>query len=115
MWEHLAGHGVRFRNYGEGFEFAGVNEGDNTHRTGGEVINMPMSKVLFDNTCREFPIFNMNIPDQYRVHWFEQDFSRLFLHGNQEMPAFVNIAICNDHGSTPQPARGYPTCFLDGG
>jgi YVTN family beta-propeller protein len=109
MWEHLARHGVRFRNYGEGFEFAGVNEGDNTHRTGArEVINMPMSKVLFDNTCREFPIFNMHIPDQYRAHWFEQDFSRLFLRGNREMPAFVNIAICNDHGNTPQPARGYP-------
>jgi hypothetical protein len=64
MWEHLARHGVPFRNYGEGFEFAGVGEDENEHRTGArEVINMPMSKVLFDNTCREFPIFNMNIPD----------------------------------------------------
>ena len=134
MWEHLAHFGVPFRNYGEGFEFAGVGEDEDEHRTGAaEVINMPMSKVLYDNTCREFPIFNMNIPDQYRAHWFEQDFTRLFLtkpkattrttsgagksktksNSKQQparvtMPRFINIAICNDHGSGPKPAKGYP-------
>ena len=77
MWEHLARHGVPFRNYGEGFEFAGVDEDENERRTGArEVVNIPMSKVLYDNTCREFPIFNMNIPDQYRAHWFMQDFTK---------------------------------------
>ena len=63
MWEHLAHYGVPFRNYGEGFEFADVKEDEGEHRTGArEVVNIPMSKVLYDNTCREFPIFNMNIP-----------------------------------------------------
>jgi YVTN family beta-propeller protein len=129
MWEHLAHYAVPFRNYGEGFEFAGVEEDEGERRTGArEVINMPMSKVLYDNTCREFPIFNMNIPDQYRAHWFEQDFTRLFLTKTAPtrttagraksrskqppakplMPRFVNIAICNDHGSGPKPAKGYP-------
>lgn len=127
MWEHLAHFGVPFRNYGEGFEFAGVGEDADEHRTGArEVVNIPMSKVLYDRTCREFPIFNMNIPDQYRAYWFEQDFTRLFLNtttraassvskarsGKQPtkmtMPRFVNIAICNDHGTGPNPAKGYP-------
>ena len=46
MWEHLARNGIRFRNYGEGFEFAGVDEDEDEHRTGArEVVNIPMSKV----------------------------------------------------------------------
>jgi YVTN family beta-propeller protein len=109
MWEHLARFSVPFRNYGEGFEFAGVMEDEDEHRTGArEVINMPMPKVLYDNTCREFPIFNMNIPDQYRADWFIQDFTKQFLGGARKMPPFINIAICNDHGTEPKPQKGYP-------
>ncbi|MBC7527853.1 MAG: bifunctional YncE family protein/alkaline phosphatase family protein [Chthonomonadaceae bacterium] len=109
MWEHLAGHGIPFRNYGEGFEFAGVLEDDNEHKTGArEVINIPMSKVLFDQTCREFPIFNMNIPDQYRADWLIKDYTRLYLDGKNPVPPFLNIAICNDHGAAPNAKKGYP-------
>jgi YVTN family beta-propeller protein len=109
MWQHLDRHGVGFRNYGEGFEFAGVLEDDNEWKTGArEVVNIPMPKVLFDNTCREFPIFNMSIPDQYRAEWFMKDFTNLYLTGKGEMPPFINIAICNDHGTGPKPDKGYP-------
>jgi YVTN family beta-propeller protein len=109
MWEHLARNGVRFRNYGEGFEFPGVEEEGNEHPSGArEVVNIPMPKVLYDNTCREFPIFNTNIPDQYRAHWFMKDVEERFLNGKQPFPQFVNIAICNDHGSDLKPGKGYP-------
>jgi YVTN family beta-propeller protein len=109
MWEHLGRHRIPFRNYGEGFEFAGVEEAEGTEPTGGlEVINMPMPKVLFDNTCREFPIFNMNIPDQYRADWFIKDFNRQFIGPGKKMASFINIAICNDHGSAPKPDKGFP-------
>jgi hypothetical protein len=109
MWEHLAHHGIRFRNYGEGFEFPGVDEDDDERPTGArEVVNIPMPKALFDNTCRGFPIFNMNIPDQYRAYWFMKDVQELFLSGKQRFPSFINIAICNDHGTEPKPAKGYP-------
>ena len=109
MWEHLARQGICFRNYGEGFEFPGVEEQGDEHPTGArEVVNIPMSKVLYDNTCREFPIFNMNIPDQYRAHWFMTDVEKLFLKGKQPFPQFVNIAICNDHGGGTKPDKGYP-------
>ncbi len=109
MWEHLARSGISFRNYGEGFEFPGVDEGEDTHPTGArEVVNIPMSKVLYDNTCREFPIFNMNIPDQYRAHWFMKDVEKHFLKGKQPFPQFINIAICNDHGTDPKPDKGFP-------
>jgi len=109
MWEHLARYGVPFRNYGEGFEFAGVLEDENEAKTGArEVVNIPMPRVLYENTCREFPIFNMNIPDQYRADWFIKDFTALYLKGHRSMPPFINIAICNDHGRRPRPERGYP-------
>jgi YVTN family beta-propeller protein len=109
MWEHLARHNVTFRNYGEGFEFPGVEEGENESPTGArEVVNIPMPKALYDNTCFEFPIFNMNIPDQYRAHWFMKDVEQRFRSGTKRFPSFVNIAICNDHGTEPKPARGYP-------
>lgn len=109
MWDHLARSNIRFRNYGEGFEFPGVEEGEDSHPTGArEVVNVPMPKILFDNTCRGFPVFNMNIPDQYRAHWFIQDVEKLFLSGKHPFPSFMNIAICNDHGTNPNPSKGYP-------
>ncbi len=109
MWDQLARGGITFRNYGEGFEFPGVDEAEDTHPTGArEVVNIPMPKVLYDNTCREFPIFNMNIPDQYRAHWFMKDVETRFLKGKQPFPQFINITICNDHGSDPRPDKGYP-------
>lgn len=109
MWEHLARHQIRFRNYGEGFEFPGVQEGPDEHPTGArEVVNVPMPKVLFDNTSFDFPIFNTNIPDQYRAHWFIKDVEQRFLSGRRKFPSFVNIAICNDHGSSRRAENGYP-------
>ena len=109
MWEHLGRNGVSIRNYGEGFEFPGVLEDEDEFPTGArEVVNVPMSKVLYDNTCREFPIFNMNIPDQYRAHWFMKDVETRFLSGREPFPQFVNIAICNDHGAGSKPEGGYP-------
>jgi hypothetical protein len=50
----------------------------------------------------------MNIPDQYRAYWFAQDVRKLFLSGRQPMPHFINIALCSDHGSDPDPKHGYP-------
>ncbi|MEO8028618.1 MAG: bifunctional YncE family protein/alkaline phosphatase family protein [Bryobacteraceae bacterium] len=109
MWEHLARHQVRFRNYGEGFEFPGVEEGPEDRPTGArEVVNIPMPKVLFDNTSFDYPIFNMNIPDQYRAHWFMKDVEQRFRKGGKPFPSLVNIALCSDHGSSRRAEGGYP-------
>ena len=109
MWDHLGRHQISFRNYGEGFEFPGVEEEEDEFPTGArEVVNVPMPKVLYDNTCFEFPIYNMNIPDQYRAHWFMKDVDTRFLRGSHPFPSFLNIAICNDHGADPKPEKGYP-------
>ena len=108
LWEHLGRNNISFRNYGEGFEFAGVDEDEPFSRSGaGEVINFPMPKILYDNTCREFPIFNMNIPDIARVDWLKEDIQKTYRAKGKSLPQFMNIAICNDHGSQPKPKFGY--------
>ena len=52
LWEHLGRGGITFRNYGEGYELPHNDEGDPDSKTGANMlINFPMPKILFDNTC----------------------------------------------------------------
>jgi len=109
MWEHLERNKIEFRNYGEGFEFAGVGEDEDQEKTGArEVINMPLPKSLWDRTSRDFPIFNMNIPDMYRAEWYAKEVKERNLSGKYPFPSFTNICICNDHGTGPNAKKGYP-------
>jgi YVTN family beta-propeller protein len=107
MWEHLHRNGVTFRNYGDGFEFAGISEDEDTKPTGARLpVNIPMPMALYQNTCRDYPEFNMNIPDQYRVDQFLKEFHEKFLSGKEPLPRFLYIYLPNDHGSRVRP--GYP-------
>jgi hypothetical protein len=107
MWHHLARNSITFRNYGEGFEFAGGPEDEGMEETGiREVINMPMPKVLYDNTCRDYANFNLNIPDLYRYEQFKRDI-RKYQDGTKPFPHFLNIYICCDHGAGENPKIGY--------
>ncbi len=109
MWDHLERGKVTLRNYGEGFEFGGVLEDENEERTGArEVTNMPMPASIYANTSRDYPIFNMNIPDVYRAEWFQKEVTERYLSGKNPFPNFLNITLCNDHGTGPNPAKGYP-------
>jgi hypothetical protein len=109
MWEHLHRNGVTFRNYGEGFEFAGMAQDPDTKPTGGRLpVNIPMPMVLYQNTCREYPEFNMNIPDQYRVDQFLKEFREKYLSGKEPLPRFLYIYLPNDHGAGVRPNKGYP-------
>ena len=71
LWHHLERNRISFRNFGEGFELAGNSEEKDEEPTGARfVTNVPMPDPLFRNTSREYPGFNMNIPDQYRADHF---------------------------------------------
>jgi sugar lactone lactonase YvrE len=109
LWEHLARGGVTFRNYGEGFELPDNDEDRPETRSGAFTrVNYPMPKVLYDNTCFEFPAYNNNIPDIARVDWFVEDLEKYRSAHKGALPRFLNIAICNDHGADPSPRTGYP-------
>lgn len=109
LWEHLQRGQIDFRNYGEGYEMPGSDEGWMTNRSGVFVgANWPMPKVLFDNTCFDFPCYNNNIPDIARTDWFIEDLEKNFRAKGKPLPSFLNVAICNDHGAAPNEKQGYP-------
>lgn len=109
MWEHYERHKIRFRNYGEGFELAGISEDADTKPTGARLsLNIPMPYALFKNTSRTYPGYNMNIPDQYRADQFLKEFRENHLSGAEPLPAFIYMHLPNDHGAGPRPEKGYP-------
>jgi DNA-binding beta-propeller fold protein YncE len=108
LWEHLSRGHISFRNYGEGLEVAGEDEGIGDQPTGvREATNMPMTEVLFENTSRDYATFNTNISDQYRFGQFEREFQIRYASGKEPLPQFTFIWLPNDHTADPRPADGY--------
>ena len=108
LWENLARANITFRNYGEGLELPGNDEGMGEYPTGSrQSVNVPLPKVLFDNTSRDFPTFNTNISDQYRFEQFKKEFEQ-FASGQKAMPQFIYIWLPNDHTADPRPGDGFP-------
>ncbi|HWR51056.1 MAG TPA: hypothetical protein VN428_08115 [Bryobacteraceae bacterium] len=109
IWHHLERHGIPFRNFGEGFELAGVDEGQGLKPTGARYLtNVPMPDPLFRNTSREYPQYNMNIPDQFRAAQFIAECERKYIKGGEPFPRFIFIHLPNDHTAKPRPEDGYP-------
>jgi YVTN family beta-propeller protein len=109
IWHHLARHGVSFRNYGEGFELEGGDESPGYKPTGARfVINVPMPEPLFSNTSRQYPMFNMNIPDQFRATQFIDEIQQKYVKGGEPFPRFIYIHLPDDHMTAPRPQDGYP-------
>ena len=103
-WHHLERHGISFRNFGEGFELAGVDEGEGLKPTGARFLtNVPMPDPLYRNTSRTYPQYNMNIPDQFRADQLLKE-----LGGIKELPRLLYIHLPNDHTTRPRPKDGYP-------
>ncbi|HET6147520.1 MAG TPA: bifunctional YncE family protein/alkaline phosphatase family protein [Polyangia bacterium] len=111
IYAHLARHGKSFVNFGNGFEFALVDEDNATEPTGiREHANVPMEKVVRDNTDHLFPEFNTHIPDAplpedpdrfNRFGRFRQIFESHYVdrvRGTCQLPAYVDLYYPNDHG-----------------
>lgn len=110
LWHHLARHNIRFANWGEGFEFAGIDEGPGLKPTGARLpLNIPMPLPLFKNTSRRYPGYNTNIPDQYRADVFLQEFTERFESGKEALPSLLFLHLPNDHSDKPRPKDGYPS------
>ncbi len=110
LWEHVAygPKGARgILNYGEGLELEGNAEIDGAEPEGQRLfMNAPLPNPVFESTDRQFPTFNLGIPDQFRATEFERDFKRRIAHGN--VPALIVIRLPNDHTMDPRPGDGYP-------
>jgi YVTN family beta-propeller protein len=109
IWHHFDRHKVTFRNFGEGFELAGSDEGPGLKPTGARFLtNVPMPDPLYRNTSRTYPGYNMNIPDQYRASQFIAEIEEKYVRGGEPFPQFIFIHLPNDHMAAPRPQDGYP-------
>jgi DNA-binding beta-propeller fold protein YncE len=111
IYAHLVRHGLDFVNFGNGFEFALVDESDQTEPTGiREHANVPMEKIVRDRTDHLFPEFNTHIPDAplpenpdrfNRFGRFKQVFEAHYVdrkHDKCRLPSYVDLYYPNDHG-----------------
>ncbi|MBO0860644.1 MAG: PD40 domain-containing protein [Chloracidobacterium sp.] len=109
LWEHLSRHGVSFFNFGFGTEMPENIERQIHKETGNRfAVSYPLPKPLFDRTSRNFPTFNMAIPDQYRIDMFEQELHDRWLSGREPFPQLITMVLPQDHLTDPHPADGYP-------
>ncbi len=109
IWHHFVRHGISFLNFGEGFELAGVDEDKDLEPTGARFLtNVPMPEPLYSHTSRQYPGFNMNIPDQYRATQFIHEIDEKFVKTGADLPQFLFVHLPNDHMADARPADGYP-------
>ena len=111
IYAHLLRNGHDFVNFGNGFEFALVDEDDQTEPTGiREHANVPMEKIVRDRTDHLYPEFNTHIPDAplpeqpdrfNRFGRFKQVFESHYVDrhaGVCKLPSYVDLYYPNDHG-----------------
>jgi YVTN family beta-propeller protein len=107
LWEHITAGGKGVLNYGEGLEIEGNAEIDGSAPEGQRLLlNAPLLKPIYESTDRNYPTFNLGIPDQVRVVEFERDFRRRLSAGT--IPGLIVIRLPGDHTADPRPGDGYP-------
>ena len=110
LWEALDRRGISFWNFGEANETAHVREIWSDTATGAaHAVMVPMQKALYKNTSQNYAGYNMNIPDQFRINQFEEEFTKRWLQGEEPMPSLIMMQVPNDHGTSPRPQDGYFT------
>ncbi len=111
IYLNLARNGKSFVNFGNGYEFAIVDEDSGTEPTGiRQHVNVPMEKVVRDNSDHLYPEFNTHIPDAplpedptrfNRYARFKQVFEANYVDRKNalcKLPAYVDLYYPNDHG-----------------
>ena len=109
LWEALERKKINFYNFGEANETAHVREEWMDTATGAaHAVMVPMQKALFTRTSHNYAGFNTNIPDQFRMNQFEQEFTKRWIKGRLPMPSLITMQVPNDHTAGVRPEDGYP-------
>ncbi len=109
LWEALERNNISFYNFGQANETAHVREEWMDTATGaGHIVMVPMQKAVWSKTSHNFAGFNTNIPDQFRMKQFEQEFTKKWLNGKDSLPQLLTVMLPNDHGADTRPEDGYP-------
>lgn len=109
MWDHLERNKVSFYNFGFSVMFEPAIYKDSFTKTGiNQFVNYPMPQPLFHRTSKNYPTYNMGIPDQFRIDQFIKEFDDKWMQGHDSMPELITVIIPNDHGAGERPDAGYP-------
>ena len=109
MWDHLERNNIDFYNFGFSIMFEpSIYEARYKSQGNRHYINYPLPQPIWDRTSKEYPTYNMAIPDQFRIDQFKKEFTRKWLNDKDTMPAFITVIIPNDHGAGDRPEAGYP-------
>lgn len=109
IWDQFERHGVSFFNFGFGTELSG-SVADSTMKYTGirYLVNFPLPGPLYDRSSRQYPTYNMAIPDQFRVDQFLQEWDERGWDDGQSLPQVLTVLLPNDHGAGDRPQAGYP-------
>ena len=109
IWEALDRKKINYYNFGQANETAHVREDWNDTATGAaHIVMVPMQKGLFEKTSHNYAGYNTNIPDQFRMNQFEEEFTKKWLQGKDSLPPLITVMIPNDHTAGERPEDGYP-------
>ncbi len=109
LWEALERKNISFYNFGQANETAHVREEWYDTATGAaHLVMVPMQNALWKRTSTNFAGYNTNIPDQFRMKQFEEEFTKMWLNGKDTLPQLLTVMLPNDHGAGPRPQDGYP-------
>lgn len=109
MWDHLERNNIDFFNFGFSIMFEpGIYDEKYKYEGIRHYINYPLPKPIWDRTSKQYPSYNMAIPDQFRIDQFQKEFEEKWISGQDTMPAFITVIIPNDHGAGERPEAGYP-------
>ncbi len=109
MWDHLERNKIDFFNFGFSIMFEpGIYDSSYKYEGIRHYINYPLPKPIWNRTSKQYPTFNMAIPDQFRVDQFEKEFAEKWMNGKDTMPSLITVIIPNDHGAGDRSEAGYP-------
>ncbi len=109
IWDHFERNNISFFNFGFGTEMAGTLADSTMKYTGVKyMVNFPMPGPLYDRSSRQYPTYNMAIPDQFRVDQFLTEWEEKGWDDGKSLPQVLTILLPNDHGAGDRPWAGYP-------
>lgn len=109
LWDHLSRNQISFYNFGFGVELASSFEDSTLKYTGVRyLVNFPIPGPLFEHSSKQYPTYNMAIPDQFRVDQFIREVNEKYLEGGQPLPKVMTVILPNDHGAGDRKEAGYP-------
>jgi len=109
MWDHLERNKIDFFNFGFGIMFEPAFYDESFKLTGiKQFANFPVPTPIFTRTSKQYPTYNMSIPDQFRASQFIKEFNEKWTGEGKTMPQVLTIIVPNDHGAGERPDNGYP-------